>query len=51
VLAFSDIFRDTVLILPEGSQDYYIHKITIKEIISTHPEIVKNNKTVKHFIL
>jgi hypothetical protein len=51
VLAFSAIFRDTILILPEGSQDYYIDKITIKEIISTHPDITKNNKRVKHLIL
>ena len=50
-LAFSDIFRDTILILPEGPQDYYIPKITIKEIISIHPDIVKNNKRVKYLIL
>jgi hypothetical protein len=36
--------RDTILILPKGSQDYYSHKITIKEIIITHPDIAKNNK-------
>jgi hypothetical protein len=33
--------------MPEDSQDYYIHKITIKEIISIYPDIVKNNKRVK----